>query len=86
MTFSATFTVHACAEPGMLPRLLQPFAKRDETPDHMEARRHGDDLLVELRLEAVCPEVARLILGNLRQVVGVLSAELREASGLAVAA
>lgn len=81
-----TFTVHACAEPGMLPRLLQPFAKRDETPDHMQARRQGDELFVEMRLDQADPDVARLILGNLQQVIGVLSAELREAPDLAIAA
>lgn len=81
-----TFTVHACAEPGMLPRLLQPFAKRDETPDHMQARRQGDELFVEMRLDQADPDVARLILGNLQQVIGVLSADLREASDLAIAA
>jgi len=86
MTVAVTFTVHACAEPGMLPRLLQPFAKRDETPDHMQARREGDDLFVELRLDQADLQVARLILGNLQQVIGVVAVSLREAPSLAAAA
>ena len=30
---SVRFTVQAEADPGLLPRLLMPFAKRDLTPD-----------------------------------------------------
>ncbi len=71
MTTSVLFTVDALAEPGLLPRLLQPFAKRDLTPDHMQVRREGEMLRVELGMEAMPLEMVHLIAGNLGQVIGV---------------
>jgi hypothetical protein len=73
MTHDVLFTVEAWAEPGLLPRLLQPFAKRDLTPDHMLARREGEMLRVELGMAAMPAEMVHLIAGNLGQVVGVMS-------------
>lgn len=72
MTCNVLFIVEAFAEPGLLPRLLQPFAKRDLTPDHMLVRREGAMLRVELGMEAMPVDVIHLIAGNLGQVVGVL--------------
>ncbi|WPB85115.1 hypothetical protein [Sediminicoccus rosea] len=71
-TADVLFTVDALAEPGMLPCLLQPFAKRDLTPDHMLARREGDLLRVELGMAAMPAEMVHLVAGNLGQVIGVL--------------
>lgn len=71
MTADVLFTVDAFAEPGLLPRLLQPFAKRDLTPDHMLARREGEMLRVELGMQAMPAEMVHLVAGNLGQVVGV---------------
>lgn len=73
MTCDVLFTVEAWAEPGLLPRLLQPFAKRDLTPDHMHARREGEVLRVELGMAAMPAEMVHLIAGNLGQVIGVMS-------------
>lgn len=72
MTVDVLFTVDALAEPGLLPRLLQPFAKRDLTPDHMLARREGEMLRVELGMEAMPAEMVHLVAGNLGQVIGVV--------------
>jgi hypothetical protein len=71
MTCDVLFTVEAWAEPGLLPRLLQPFAKRDLTPDHMLSRREGEMLRVELGMAAMPSEMVHLIAGNLGQVIGV---------------
>jgi hypothetical protein len=71
MTANVLFTVDAYAEPGLLPRLLQPFAKRDLTPDHMLACREGEMLRVELGMAAMPAEMVHLVAGNLGQVVGV---------------
>ena len=76
MTVSILFTLEAEAAPGLLPRLLQPFAKRDLVPDHVRVRRAGDTLHVELGMDAMPTEMAHLVAGNLSQVIGVLS--LRE--------
>ena len=71
MTTQVLFTVEAFAEPGLLPRLLQPFAKRDLTPDHMLARREGEMMHVELGMDAMPAEMVHLVAGNLGQVIGV---------------
>ena len=74
-TLSVRFTLRACAEPGLLPRLLQPFAKRDLTPDAMTARREADLLLVEFWIDAMDPGLVHLVAGNLGQVIGVLEVQ-----------
>lgn len=76
-TLSVTFTVEACPEPGLLPRLLQPFAKRDLTPDHMLAERQGEVMRVTFRLDALDAAFVHLIEGNLGQVIGVLGVSVR---------
>jgi hypothetical protein len=75
---SVRFTVVADASPGLLPRLLQPFAKRDLTPDSLEAYRDGSDVRVEIAMHAMPAEVLHLVEGNLRQMVGVRSLIRRE--------
>ena len=65
------FMLDADAAPGLLPRLLQPFAKRDLVPDRMWSHRAGETLHVEIAMEAMPGDVVHLIEGNLRQVVGV---------------
>jgi hypothetical protein len=72
------FTVVAEASPGLLPRLLQPFAKRDLTPDTFESVRHGDDVRVEIAMHAMPAEMMHMVEGNLRQVIGVLSLTRRQ--------
>jgi hypothetical protein len=75
---SVRFTVVADASPGLLPRLLQPFGKRDLSPDAFDARRRGDTMLVEIAMEAMPAEMVHLVEGNLGQVVGVRSVTRRQ--------
>jgi hypothetical protein len=75
---SVRFTVVADASPGLLPRLLQPFAKRDLSPDAFEARRRDDTMLVEIAMEAMPAEMVHLVAGNLGQVIGVRSVTRRQ--------
>lgn len=65
------FLVEADASPGLLPRLLQPFAKRDLTPDRLWAHRIGDSLQVGIAMHAMEAGIVHLIEANLRQVIGV---------------
>jgi hypothetical protein len=65
------FTVTADASPGLLPRLLQPFAKRDLVPDTLESRRSGETLRVDIQMRGMPAEMVHLVEGNLRQTVGV---------------
>ena len=68
---AARFLVTADASPGLLPRLLQPLAKRDLMVDSMHAVRQGDTVQAELALDAMPAEMVHLVEGNLRQVIGV---------------
>ena len=67
------FLIDADPSPGLLPRLLQPYAKRDLVPDRMWSHRAGDTLHVEIAMEAMPAEVVHVVEGNLLQVVGVRS-------------
>jgi hypothetical protein len=65
------FLLDADVSPGLLPRLLQPYAKRDLIPDRMWSHRAGDTIHVEIAMEAMPAEVVHLVEGNLAQIVGV---------------
>jgi len=67
------FMLEADAAAGLLPRLLQPFAKRDLVPDRMWSHRLRDVVHVEIAMDAMPGEYVSLVEGNLRQVVGVHS-------------
>lgn len=75
---SVRFTVMAEAAPGLMPRLLVPFARRDLTPDGIQARRDGEEMQVEIVMAAMPAEMVHLVEGNLRQVVGVRGVALRQ--------
>lgn len=72
------FSVQADSTPGMLPRLLQPFAKRDLVPDSFTAERRGEAVRVEIAMDCMPAEMVHVVEGNLRQMVGVVSVTLRQ--------
>lgn len=76
MMRSVTFDLLADAEPGLLPRVLVPFARRGLAADQLRARRFGDAMQVTVVLDAVAAEMVHLIEGNLRQIVGVRRVEV----------
>jgi hypothetical protein len=80
------FMLDADVAPGLLPRLLQPFAKRDLVPDRMWSHRARDVLHVEIAMDAMPGEFVHLVEGNLRQVVGVHSVTRVAEPGLRQAA
>jgi len=82
----ASFHVLADASPGLLPRLLEPLAKRDLIPDAVHARREGEDMRAELMLWAMPGCMVHLVAGNLGQVVGVRSVRTERGATLALRA
>jgi hypothetical protein len=80
------FMLDADPFPGLLSRLLEPFAKRDLIPDRMWSHRGVDLMHVEIAMQAMPAEMVHVVEGNLRQVVGLRSlarietAELRQAA------
>lgn len=85
-TVAVRFMLDADTSPGLLSRLLEPFAKRDLVPDRMWSHRNGDVMHVEIALHAMPAEMVHLVEGNIRQVVGLHhlsrldAAELRRAA------
>jgi hypothetical protein len=71
MSVPVRFMLDADCSPGLLPRLLQPFARRDLIPDRMWSHRAGGTMHVEIALDAMPDEDVPLVEGNLRQIVGV---------------
>jgi hypothetical protein len=72
------FTLTVDVEPGLLPRLLQPFAKRDLVPDRFESRRSDAFMRVDIAMAAMPAEMVHLVAGNLRQTVGVRSVAMQQ--------
>ena len=72
------FTVLAEADPGLLPRLLQPFAKRDLTPDSFEARVSKEGVRIDIAMASMPAEMVHLVVGNLGQTIGVTSVTHRQ--------
>jgi hypothetical protein len=85
-TVAVRFMLDADPFPGLLSRLLEPFAKRDLIPDRMWSHRNRDVMHVEIAMQAMPAEVVHLVEGNIRQVVGVQSLSRIEASELRQAA
>jgi hypothetical protein len=73
---SVTFDVQADAEPGLLPRVLVPFARRDLTPDQVKSRRLGEAVHTTVDVFEMPAEMVHLVEGNLRQIVGVRRVEV----------
>jgi hypothetical protein len=73
-TVRAFYYVTAPADPGLLPRLIEPVAKLGAVPSRVHASREsgdGSELSVDLRLSGVPPRTAELVEYALRAVVGV---------------
>ena len=70
------FLVLADASPGLLSRLLEACAKRDLTPDLVQASRQGEVMRVEIALHAMPAEEVHLVAGNMGQVIGVRDVRL----------
>ena len=79
------FSVQAEAEPGIMPRVLELFAKRNLVPsrwvsDVCGARR--GELSIDIQVEGLTPELSDYIANCLRQIYGV-SAVLTSEKGMA---
>jgi hypothetical protein len=73
-TVRAYFFISAPADPGLLPRLIEPVAKLGTVPARVHASCEsgdGTELTVDLRLTGVPPRTADLVERALRAVVGV---------------
>ena len=66
------FSVHAAAEPGVMPRVLELFAKRGLVPSSWTSRVGLEqDLTIDIQMVGMSAEVADYVTKCLRQIVGV---------------
>jgi len=75
---AARFNVEADCSAGLISRLIEPFAKRDITPDAVNALRGGETMRVEIVLRRMPAEAVHVVLGNLRQIVGVRAVAMQQ--------
>ncbi len=65
------FAIHAEAEPGVLPRVLQLFAKRSLVPERWHSDRVGPggrELAIDLQVGGLTPELTDYLARCLRQL------------------
>lgn len=71
---TACFSVHAPADPGVMPRVLQQFAKRGLTPSRWHSSvggRGGGDLAIDVEMVGLDAEAAERLAASLRQIAHV---------------
>jgi acetolactate synthase small subunit len=68
---TACFSVHAEAEPGVMPRVLALFAKRGLVPTSWHSRVNGGELTIDLQMKGLDGATTAYIAACLRQVVAV---------------
>jgi acetolactate synthase small subunit len=71
---TAFFSVHARAEPGVMPRVLELFAKRGLVPSFWHSTVSGNDqarLSIEIRMSGLGRDLAEYIAACLRQIASV---------------
>ena len=80
---TACFSIHARAEPGVMPRLIELFAKRGMVPALLRSAVGGPDdgaLTVEIQMRGLGRELTDYIAACMRQIAcveAVLTAEQR---------
>lgn len=65
------FSVHASAEPGVMPRVVELFAKRGLVPASWISRVSGGELTIDLQMPGLDAETAHYIARCLRQIISV---------------
>jgi acetolactate synthase small subunit len=71
LTVTACFSVHAHAEPGVMPRVLELFAKRGLVPSAWHSATCGTDraeLTIDIQMRGLGRDVTDYIAACLRQI------------------
>ena len=79
----ACFSVVAAAEPGVMPRVLEQFAKRNLVPTAWSSRVTGAELSIDLQMRAMDSGAATYIAACLRQIPAVTLVVISERRGTA---
>jgi acetolactate synthase small subunit len=65
---TACFSVHAHADPGVMPRVLELFAKRGLVPSSWHSSVAGEELTIDIQMRGMEGELADYVAACLRQV------------------
>jgi acetolactate synthase small subunit len=68
---AASFCLQARAEPGVMPRVLELFAKRGLVPHKWHSTASGAVLVIDVQIAGLERDVADYIARCMRQIVGV---------------
>ena len=69
--FFVSYTLQARAEPGVMPRVVELFAKRGLVPQRWHSTASGSALTIDVQIGGVERDVADYIARCMRQIVGV---------------
>jgi acetolactate synthase regulatory subunit len=65
------FSVHADAEPGVMPRVLELFAKRGLVPQKWHSAASGTALTIDVQMAGLGRDTADYMARCMRQIAGV---------------
>lgn len=68
---TACFSVHGTAEPGLMPRVVELFAKRGLVPSSWISRVIGQEMTIDVQMTGLDVEATHYIARCLRQIVAV---------------
>jgi len=66
--FTACFSVVSKLDPGLMPRVLELFAKRGLIPTYWFSRVSGQELTIDLQMEGLDRDTVALLAGCFRQI------------------
>jgi acetolactate synthase small subunit len=69
--FAFCFSVHARAEPGVMPRVVELFAKRGLVPHRWHSTATATMLTIDVQVEGIGRDLAGYMARCMRQIVGV---------------
>jgi hypothetical protein len=70
-TVITRYSVRACVEPGIMPRVLELFAKRGLVPQQWRSTVSHAGLAIEVEIAGLDDELAEYIARTMRQIIGV---------------
>lgn len=68
---TAAFSVQAHADPGVMPRVVELFAKRGLVPHKWQSTAMGSLLTIDVQIGGLDPDLADYIARCMRQITGV---------------
>ena len=70
-THCVCFSVQARAEPGVMPRVVELFAKRGLVPQKWHSMAAGEALTIDVHIGGLGCDLALYIARSMRQIIGV---------------